>query len=168
MGGSIEKGLIVRVAVTGEFVVAVHHAALNMYFHVGPLVEGFRHGAGVGGVEDVIECILLAFDDVQTLREFRSRRGTVDKRIAGAAGDIERGVLGYVGVDEDIERALVGRIDAGGVAHVAAAGAHQFGTPIAGIGVGLITVYAEVLLVGGPRVVLYLQCHGYHRCRHTD
>ena len=63
--GRGEEGTVVFVALARDVVIAVDGAALDVDGDVGPLVEGLGHGLGVGGVEDVVEGVGDAVDDVQ-------------------------------------------------------------------------------------------------------
>ena len=167
-GGRLQQRLVVGVAVAGDVIVAVHLAALDMDLDVGPLAERLGHGLGVGDIEDVVERILPAGDDVEAFHQPLSRLGTGDELVLDASCGVQRGVGGYVAVNEDIELvAIFLSVDTRWVAHVGAAGTHHLVVPIAGIAISLIAVDAEVLLVGGPGAVLDLEGNGRHEIGQT-
>ena len=167
MRGSCEEGTIVLVAVACHVVVAVHGAALDVDFDVGPLGESLGHRARVCGIDNVVERVLGAVDDVQTLLEAGAGLRIGDEVVAHAAGDVEGGVVRHVLIHEDVERFEVFGIDACGVAHERASAAAHLVVPVVGVAEGFVALDAEVLFVGCPVVVLQLDRYVGHEDRHA-
>ena len=168
--GGIENGPVVGIAVTcGSIVVAVDFTAFDVDLNLRPLVESLGHGFRVGCIYNIVEGVLYAVNDVESLLKLSPCLGIRNELIVDTASEVERSVGGYVAIDEDIERiAVLFGIDASGVAHIRAAAGHHLVVPIVCIAVGFVAVDAEVLLELGPRLVLNLEgclCHELgHSC----
>ena len=115
---SIEQLHVSLVAMASHVVVAVDLTTLDVYLDVGPLGEGLLHRLGIGDVEDVVEGILRAIHDVQSLAQALARLGALDKVIAHAATHVEGSILGNVAIYEYEERVETFGIDTCGVTHI--------------------------------------------------
>ena len=159
MRGRLEQGLIVLVAVARDVVITVHSSALDVNLDGGPLAERLRHGLCVGRIYNIVEGVFLPVHDIQAASELLARLGCSHQIVPHTAGDVESGIIRYIGIHEDIERAEIGSPDARGIAHVRATSAQQFVVPVGGIAICRVLVNAEVLFVGRPRRVF--QFHSY-------
>ena len=164
---SLEDGLVVGVAVAADIVVSVYAATLDVNLYRRPFLESFSASFRVGGVNNVVEGIRGAIDDVEASFQACARLGVGDEVVAHAPGQIECGIGGDIRVNKHIEGFEPFGEDAGWVAHIRSSSALHERIPIAGIAVGFVGVYAEVFLVGRPALVLELYGYGGHKVGHT-
>ena len=164
----IEQVYIGLVTMASHIIVAVYLTSLDVYLDVGPFVEGLGHRLGVGDVENVVESILRAIYDVQSLFQAFAGFCTCDKVVVYTALHVEGSIFGNVAVYEYEERVKALGIDTRGVTHVRATSTHEFLIPIFSVAVGVVAVYAEVFFVGGPVVVLEFQGNVYHERGHSS
>ena len=168
VGGSPEHGLVVSVGVARSVEVAVSHSALYVNPDIGPLAHPLVHRPGVGGVDDIVVAARVAIHHVEALPQPLPRLGAVHHLVHRHARYVERGALGHVVIHKHVYRvaALLG-IYARGVAHERCRAYVQLVVPVFRVAVGAVAVYAAVLLIRRPAVVLHLQGDVSHKRGHA-
>ena len=134
-----------------------------MNLDAGPLVERLGLRFCVCSVNNIIERILHAIDNIEALCQPLTCLGICDELILHAACKIKCCIARNILIHKDINLvAVILGIDARRVAHIGSATGHHLVVPVVCVAVCLVVVYAEVLLISCPAFILYLESNIHH------